>query len=83
VCSGGVPSGGGGAPRSCGVRSSTAAAIVSQRTSVSASLPRSTGVAAVSARKIGESTARWSYRWRLSSTSRAWKVTCKQQQPMP
>mmetsp|Transcript_26383 Transcript_26383/g.61579 ORF Transcript_26383/g.61579 Transcript_26383/m.61579 type:complete len:257 (-) Transcript_26383:909-1679(-) len=60
-----------GSPRSSGVRSSTEPEMVAQRTSVSARRPLRTGVAAVSASRMGESTARWSYRWRDSSMLRA------------
>mmetsp|Transcript_30186 Transcript_30186/g.93715 ORF Transcript_30186/g.93715 Transcript_30186/m.93715 type:complete len:228 (+) Transcript_30186:1397-2080(+) len=70
-------------PRSVGVRSSTEAAMTAHRTSVPAKRPWKIGVAAVRASMIGARVASWSYKYRDSLMSLAWKVTCKQQQPIP
>mmetsp|Transcript_97896 Transcript_97896/g.281646 ORF Transcript_97896/g.281646 Transcript_97896/m.281646 type:complete len:212 (+) Transcript_97896:1259-1894(+) len=70
-------------PRSAGVRSSTEPEMTFHRTSMPARRPCQMGVAAVNANMTGESVANWSYRYRDSSASLPWNVTCKQQQPMP
>mmetsp|Transcript_55111 Transcript_55111/g.118271 ORF Transcript_55111/g.118271 Transcript_55111/m.118271 type:complete len:200 (+) Transcript_55111:1436-2035(+) len=70
-------------PSSAGVRSSTEALITPHRTSVSAKRPLKTGAAAVSASMSGARGANWSYKYLDSSMLLAWKVTCRQQQPMP
>mmetsp|Transcript_38148 Transcript_38148/g.118624 ORF Transcript_38148/g.118624 Transcript_38148/m.118624 type:complete len:233 (-) Transcript_38148:383-1081(-) len=70
-------------PRSAGVRSSTEAEMTSHRTSTPDKRPRKIGVAAVRANMMGARVASWSYKYLDSVTSLAWKVTCRQQQPMP
>mmetsp|Transcript_10386 Transcript_10386/g.19088 ORF Transcript_10386/g.19088 Transcript_10386/m.19088 type:complete len:309 (-) Transcript_10386:729-1655(-) len=69
--------------RSSAVRSSTLCAMHAHLVSVSTTLPFSTGVAAVKAKNRGANTASWSNMYRDSSTSRAWKVTWRQQHPIP
>lgn len=70
-------------PRSSSVLSSTLAAMTSQRQSTSARYPLYMGVAALKANRIGVIGVNWSYNQRASLTLTVWKVTCRQQQPIP
>lgn len=70
-------------PRSSSVRSSTDFDIMFQRQSTSARCPRYIGAPAVRQSISGHNTAKWSYKWRASTMLQAWKVICKQEQPIP